>query len=135
MSAMRVEDAAAFRDAAVADGWKIKPTYGHEPQHSAATLERDGWHMSVLTRTDSKFLVGPSSVGSVSLWGPDKMHVKTPDAYSMEALKKGLRNCDHCERKNVDTFQVAFAGRCCAECLPEQKKIQEWVSAASSWCS
>ena len=132
---MRVEDAAAFRDAAVADGWAIKPTYRHEAQHSAATLERDGWHMSVLTRTDSEFTFGPSSMGSVSLWGPDKLHVETPVAYSMEALEKGLRDCGYCDREGVDTFQVAFASRVCAECLPEQKKIQEWTSATSSWCS
>lgn len=132
---MRVEDAAAFRDAAVADGWTIRPTYDHEPQHSAASLDRDGWHMSVLTRTDSDFPVGPNSVGSVSLWGPDRAHVETPDVYSMEALEKGLRECGYCDRKDVDTFQVAFASRVCAECLPEQKRIQEWTSGTSSWCS
>lgn len=133
---MNIEQAIAFRDAAVDDGWTIKPTYDdHEPQDSAATLERDGWHMLVLTRTDPKFLVGSKPEASLSLWGPDKMHVETPAEYSMEALERGLRDCGYCDRKDVDTFHVAFASRVCAVCLPEQKRTQEWVSATSSWCS
>jgi len=39
-----------WRDAAVADGWSIKPTYQSEVVEQAASLERDGFHAQVIAR-------------------------------------------------------------------------------------
>ena len=70
-----------FRNAAVADGWIIKPTYeGHEPMESAATLNKDGYTMSILARDNSKQFSNAKRKYecSVSLWGPDGLHIDTP---------------------------------------------------------
>lgn len=113
------EFAAAWRDAAIADGWDHEPTYGtHEDELRACRLSRDGWKAQVITRglpTDK-----------VSAWGPDGLAVCIAEPYDWTALQDGLRTCAYCGAKDVDTQRLAFAGRCCAECLPAMREKHEF---------
>lgn len=103
-----------FRDAAVADGWSIEPTYGHEPEAHAASLKRDGYHMMTVTRPESKN-------HSVHLWCPKGIAIKVPPAYDFEAIKAGTRVCAYCGATDADTVRVGFAGRACKTCQPKEE--------------
>jgi hypothetical protein len=122
----QVERATKFRDAAVADGWSIEPTYeGSEDVSRAAKLRRDGFVMSVLTRTPTDKPYQNYYEGSVSIWAPDGMSVKTPNEYSYEAIVAGVRTCNECGATDVETHRFSFAGRCCAKCLPAARRVAE----------
>jgi len=128
----------AYRDAAIADGWHHEATYGSESEERACRLRRDGWQMQILTRSrgnyipDPKWPNHPSPHGKyayeaqVSVWGPDGMDVRPGAIYDWESLKAKLRICPNCGAKDVETERVGFAGRCCAKCLPEQRKQVEY---------
>jgi hypothetical protein len=128
------EAADAYRDAAVANGWSIKPTYEeHEPVTSAASLDKDGFHMSILARTnDLKLYPNVKRLYDIdiSIWGPDGLAINPPLHYDMEAIRKGVRICSHCGKTDVDTVRYSFAGRCCKECLPAMRAKYE----QSGWC-
>jgi hypothetical protein len=121
--------AIAYREAAVADGWTIKPTYGeHEPVERAATLTRDGWHMSILARTgEGKW----KYTASVHIWAPDGVAIIPPDTYDFEQIKAAERTCMNCKATDVDTCRVGFAGRCCEKCLPEMRRVHEYAGWTS----
>lgn len=122
------EEVVAFRDAAVADGWSIEPTYGeHESVDRASRLKKDGFLMMILTRTpvEGDFFRHRYE-SEVSIWGPDGLCIAPPSKYDMEEIRRGLRICEECHATDVETFRVSFAGRCCAKCLPAARKIHEY---------
>lgn len=123
-----LRDAHAFRDAAVEDGWDIRPTYNSEPEVRAASLSREGFKMQVISRSlkDMKFAYS----ASVHIWGPDGLAVTVPDVYDWAAISGAVDKCLECGAEG-EVHRAGFAGRYCAKCLPEQKKAQEfpgWTS-------
>jgi hypothetical protein len=123
---IEVEKAASFRDAAVLDGWTIKPTYEREPQEYASTLEKDGFLMMVLSRPPIEYSHGSYTWdGSVHIFGPDGLAIETPEEYSWEKIKNGLTVCSKC-KKIGKTKRAGFASRVCDSCLPEAKKELEY---------
>lgn len=129
-----LQRAQKFRDDAVKDGWSIKPTYDHhESVDSASTLSKDGFVMSILTRTNNlnKYPnVKNLYEVSIAIWGPDKLAIEVPDHYDMQKIIDGMRFCRHCGKTDVDTFRYSFAGRCCKDCLPALREKYE----QPGWC-
>ena len=122
----------AFRDAAIADGWVHRPTYESEPEERACRLSRGGFTMQILTRSRDNEVLDPSRgyhhsihgkwkyEAQVNIWGPDGLCISPGSpVYDMERIKAGLRRCDACGAKDVETQRYSFAGRCCAKCRPE----------------
>jgi hypothetical protein len=134
---MKIEEARAWRDAAVADGWSIRPTYdGHEDVSRAATLEKDGWTALIVTRVYDeeymktaapwlKSMAGKTDV-SIAVWGPDTLAISVPMPYSFDSCIKMLRRCNDCKKEDVSTQRVSFAGRVCSTCLPAARKRDEY---------
>lgn len=127
-----LQRAIAWRDAAMADGWSIQPTYESESSERASTLHKEGWTAQILTRDNSglaplKYLYE----ASVNVWGPDGMGIIPPDVYDWEKIKAGLTTCNSCGKPGVETHRYSFAGRCCAECLPSMRKKHEYPGWAS----
>ena len=126
------EAAIAYRLAAMADGWKCLPTYGdHEPVERAAKLTREGFTMSIISRSShDPDHQHPGPVwhyeANVHIWGPDGLAIAPPPAYDWNAIIASVRHCNYCNANDVDTKRVGFAGRCCDKCLPEQKKKLEF---------
>ena len=118
----KLEASRNFRDAAVADGWFIEPTYGtSESVDHAARLQKDGYIMQVITRPPAERTNGSASV---HIWGPDGLAIATPNVYSFEELKKSTRRCQYCKAEDVQTDRVGFAGRACLTCAPiEEAKL------------
>lgn len=126
-----LDSVVAYRDAAVADGWSIRGTY--EPSESverAARLQRDGFVMQVLTRDNSERAHGKKFEASVHIWGPDGLAVTPPPLYDFAEIAARTRVCSACKKRDVDTERYSFAGRCCAECLPEMRRRHE----RPGWC-
>ncbi len=86
---------AAWRDAAVADGWDRRPTY-----------------------------IMPF-VASISLWGPDGLAITPPATYDWPAIQAGATTCRACKKVGVKTVRYSFAGRCCEACLPAMRAAHE----------
>lgn len=115
---------AQWRDAAVADGWSIEPTYGDsEPVERAARLTREGWVVQVLSRESTE--AGKKHCAEISVWTPDGLAVKTPAFYSMGDLIARTRWCSRCKAADVDTQRVGFAGRVCEACIESARKEVE----------
>lgn len=79
-----------WRDAAVADGWSIEPTYAHEPKEHAFRLWRDGYCAQGLARP----IPGPHGtipVPEIHIWGPDGLSIKTPETYDFEHIRRRWR--------------------------------------------
>lgn len=119
-----------FRDAATADGWSIKPTYGSEDVSRASSLERDGFKMMILTRDNSDRGEGKKFEAAVHIWGPDRLAIETPQFYDFNELKRLTRVCSSCKAEDVDTQRYSFAGRCCSACLPKMRAATE----QPGWC-
>lgn len=114
-----IAKALAWRDAAVADGWSSAATYpSSEDELRAFSLFRDSFHVQGLARPETKYTVGS---GSISCWGPDRLTIPAGETYDWPALQAAVRTCTHCHKSDVPTHRVGFAGRVCAECLPEQR--------------
>lgn len=110
--------ALAWRDAAVADGWDVRPTYQHEDVDSAFTLERAGWKVSGLARRGAEN-EPPLGGGEITVWAPDGLQIKVPIVYpGIAELDRMTRWCEHCGREDVHTRRVGFAGRVCDDCHP-----------------
>lgn len=118
----RLRAAEAYRDAAVADGWSKRPTYESESIDRACTLNRDGFIMQVLTRDNSEKKRKWKHEAQISIWGPDGLAIPPPAEYDFAKIKALTRHCMYCKTDDVDTERVGFAGRCCAKCLPDQRK-------------
>lgn len=106
--------ALAWKQAAIQDGWVVSPTYRFESVETAATLNKDGFHASVITRPQSRNL---NPCGRVSVWGPDGLCIELSKEYNWEQIKSGVTTCPYCKATGVATERVGFAGRCCATCL------------------
>ena len=120
----------AYRDAAVADGWSIRATYdGHETQERAAHLERDGYVISILSRTHTNMRWNYECM--VSIWGPDKLAIHPPDMYDMALIERGMKTCHYCGLVVDVITRVAFAGRACVTCAPAAKGREEFPG----WCN
>lgn len=127
----KFEAAQAFRDAAVADGWSIKPTYGKsEDVGRVSSLERDGFKMMAMTRDHTNDRHKWKYEAQISIWGPDGLAVTPPETYDFAEIRARIRRCSYCKTSNVETERVGFAGRCCAECLPEMRRKIE----VPGWC-
>lgn len=114
--------AAEWRDAAVADGWSIEPTYPHESVETAWRLLRDGFQVQGLTRPESDKSM---PVATIHIWGPDGLAIKVPPIYAWGPIAAGVRTCSACGATDVETQRVGFAGRVCGACLPEQRRLVE----------
>lgn len=122
----------AWVAAAVADGWTIEPTYPCESVERAARLRRDGWLAQVVMR-DMRTETKPGKwkyEAQVHVWGPDGLCVDPGAVYSWADLVAGLRVCDQCGGRDVDTKRVGFANRVCAVCVPAARKRIE----RPGWC-
>jgi hypothetical protein len=131
----RLEGVRNFVSDAVRDGWGIEQTYpGREPVESAATLTRDGFKMMAFARDASgderRVRSRTSYMASISIWGPDGLAINPPQFYDFDAIQAGVRFCEYCGARDVSTHRVGFAGRACADCLPGQRKAQEYPG----WC-
>lgn len=112
---------------AVADGWSIRPTY-NEPVERAATLEKDGFKIQVINRSESNGRKPGNwySESKISIWGPDRLAIPTPRFYDFKKLSERLTYCPVCKTSGVETQRFSFAGRCCAKCLPEMQRQHEY---------
>jgi len=120
------ERAVAWREAAVADGWSIRPTYEkHEPVERAAQLMKEGFACQILTRDNSTEKRKYAFEATVNVWAPDGMSILVPDVYDWQAIKAAVRTCSACGASDVDVHRYSFAGRCCEKCLPELKAKYE----------
>lgn len=104
----------AYRDAAVADGWSLRATYEHEAVERAASLERDGWVMLIISRAPRDDTEMPTS--SVCIWAPDKAQIRPPLTYDFAAMTAATKVCTQCKAEGVETKRLAFASRVCAAC-------------------
>jgi len=116
-----------FRDAAVADGWKIEPAYTNEDVSSASHLTKNGFKMTVITRDHPAPFIRNQRViqGTVNIWGPDGLAIDPPQKYSWDLIEKGLRKFSFCHGGDKETFRVGFADRACQDCLPKARKKLE----------
>jgi len=123
----------AWRDAAIADGWSHRPTYGKsESEDRACTMEKNGYKAMVLTRTPiegkpSKW----KAEAEVNIWGPDGLAIKPPNVYDWEAIQSAVATCGYCGAHPVKTERVGFAGRCCETCLPTMRakiEVPGWAN-------
>ena len=120
----RYQATIAFRDAAVRDGWSIRPTYQSLPVENAATLEKDGYLMQVLTldQPEGKWKYR----ASIHLWGPDGLQIKPSEVYDWSQITAGTRTCSACDATDVETKRFSFAGRACKPCLPGMRAETEY---------
>ena len=115
---------------AIADGWTISKYFDTEPVDQACKLSREGFKMSVLTRTNDPSVSFWKYEAHISIWGPDGLIIATPQKYDWDALVAALRHCPQCQATDVSTVRFSFAGRCCNTCLPEMRRIHE----LPGWC-
>lgn len=127
------EIAKEWRDAAVLDGWTIKPTYDIENQDRASTLTKDGFTAMILYRTENngerpgtKY----SAMGSINIWGPDSLTIEIITPYNWQSILDGLEKCSLCGKNKVKTMKAGSANRVCTECLPMARKKLEYPG----WC-
>lgn len=108
---------------AEADGWKFKPTYGHEPVEHAFRALREGYVIQGLARPGDDFLPR----GSINMWCPEGIDISPiPIIYPGFDAIKALRNrCPVCGAEGVDTVRVAFANRACNNCAPALRRELE----------
>lgn len=117
---------------ATADGWSIEPTYATESIERAAHLRREGFVMSIIARDDRnekgrRFMFS----AQVNIWGPDGLAITPPRLYDFDEIKARARTCNNCGAKDAETTRYSFAGRCCANCLPEMRATHE----KPGWCN
>lgn len=121
----RIPEIRAWIAAAVADGWSHTTYFDSEPIESACRLAKDGFQVSILTRT-----LKPGGrwkyEAKASMWGPDGLVCGKPGTvYDWEQIKTLPRTCNYCHAKDVDVQRIGFAGRCCEACLPKERARAE----------
>lgn len=120
---MNIAIVTEWRNAAVADGWEVRPLYDNEPIESAAKLTREEFVVHTISRPAVRHW---RERADISGWGPDGLSIAIPLPYDMDRIRQALRRCNPCGAQDVDTHQYSFAGRCCAECLPAMKRKHEY---------
>lgn len=112
----KVEQIIVWCKSAIADGWDHEPTYeGSEPEEYAMKLKREGFVVQTITRPNT-------NMNLIHVWGPDGLVVKGIMPYDWEQLQQQLRACGYCDKTDVDTQRVGFAGRCCNDCIAVTRK-------------
>lgn len=113
----RLAWAREYEASAQADGWL--------PEFRSGWYTRDSFIIAVKAEETPKSPVGKYRA-EVTIWGPDGLQIEVPEAYSMDTIRAALRVCMYCHRSDINTQRVGFSGRVCADCLPEQRKQQEF---------
>ena len=123
-----LERVQAFRDAAVADGWTIEPTYPNESVDRACRLRREGYVIGILTRRST----GPRwrFEAKTSGWCPRGIAIDLPDEYDWHRIQANARQCPVCKARDVETVRVVFANRACLNCAPALREKLE----TPDWC-
>lgn len=122
-----LEAANAFIQSAISDGWDIKQSYPSESIDRACKLTKDGFVISAIRREGVgkwKYEV------SLHAWGPDGLCIKLPMVYNSETFLKAEITCGVCKKEVEKTYRYSFAGRACADCIPEARKKHE----QPGWC-
>ena len=127
-----VDAAAAWRDAAIEDGWTPEPMYPKDEDISqSCRLTKDGFVAQILTRELNIQGGRYKYQAEVHAWGSDDLAIAVPFVYpGFDVLKALMKRSNYCGTENVDTQRVNFAGRCCETCLPEQRRLTEFPG----WC-
>jgi hypothetical protein len=112
------EAAAAFKRAVLADGWKA--TDGTN-EH----FEKEKFVVHVLNRVNEPPGNRYAYTASVHIWGPDGLAIEPPDAYDWTVILAHSRKCNYCEKTDIDTFRIGFAGRACKDCIPKLRPTHE----------
>lgn len=117
---------------AVADGWSMRPTYSSEPVERAITLDRDGYRIMAINRSESNGKKPGNwySESKINIWGPDGLTIPPPQFYDFAKIAKFVTHCSVCKTDGVKTVRYSFAGRCCEKCLPEMRAKHE----RPGWC-
>lgn len=118
-----VEDVREWVRAAIADGWTQGAYFDSESIDQSCRLERDGFKVSVLTRTNRPG-VYPFEA-SINAWGPDGMVVQVPRPYDGDAIRRGVETCNLCGVFPIQPHRYSFAGRCCDGCLSGARRSYE----------
>lgn len=123
-----IESVRQFVRDAVNDGWTQEQRYPSEPVEQSCKLAKDGFVISVLTRTQvsSKW----KYQASVHAWAPDGLVIRLSEIYKWETFQNAQTTCNLCLKTGVQTQRYSFAGRCCADCLSEARKKHE----QPGWC-
>lgn len=114
---MTLEDARAWREAAIRDGWTITPLYHGADIDRSARLTKRGFVALIID-------------GSLIMWGPDGLAIEVPRQYSWIAIVAGLSVCEKCGREGK-TVRLGFAGRVCPECrnrLAPKVEYRGWTA-------
>jgi hypothetical protein len=120
----KLDELRAWRDAAVADGWTLAPTYTSESVERACRLTRDGYTVSILTRAGDE---RSWPIAAINAWCPRNIsldHALKPE-YDGAALIAGARFCPNCGAQDVDTVRIHFAMRSCEACVPSLRAEYE----------
>lgn len=146
--AQHIAITATWRDAAIADGWAMTPTYTHEDWSRACTLKRDGCEAHILTRSnrpelpelppenrkdDGKLNVSLGT-GEVTVWGSDRLQIPVPRIYpGWQYFQDALVTCPHCHRgPNARYFALAAAGPLGVTTLLNDPNLLEIVSPVTT---
>lgn len=121
-------DLRAWVDAAVADGWALSNWHAGETSDTSFQLLRDGYRACGTSRPANENH-GTLPSYSLSIWGPDSLHVAVPDVYSWDEIQRGSRVCSFCGASDVPTARVAFASRACLKCQPIEQAALPY-----NWC-
>ena len=109
--------ALTYKNAAILDGWNCE-----ESSDGYFILKKDGFSMHCMARTN----VGKWGYqAEITIWGPDKLQIRPPNKYDWEEIREGINKCNTCGVVG-NVQRVGFAGRCCSECLPKERKKQEF---------
>ena len=111
-------DVIAWRNAAIADGWRHFPTYHNESEDRAVTLKSDGFTCMITSRNAQK--------QTIRAWCPRGLALEVPAIYSMAELYANLRLCSECSQVKEEIVCVAFANRVCKECEPSARRKYEF---------
>lgn len=120
----RLQAAVAWWEAARADGWTSTPLYPKfEAETAAAEITKLCFKGHVLMRRKDSGKWHFEA--QIHLWGPDGLTIAAPNVYDWEKVIAGMLTCNACGATPVETHRYSFAGRCCAECLPEMRAKHE----------
>lgn len=107
-----------WRDAAVADGWTVEPTYKHESVDRAFRLTRDGYVVQGIARDGDEQTL-PTAY--LHIWCPRGIAIAPPATYDFAAIRQAEQTCEYCGAHPVPTQRVAFANRACEKCAPVEQ--------------
>lgn len=106
------------------DGWKFTRESSNPKQdwYEAEVVVIHVGQFKLLAYTNK--YANDKTSSFLNLWGPDRLVVE-PHLPYVRPSKEDLRICPVCGQAQVDTYQYSFAGRCCKDCLPEMRRMNE----------